>query len=77
MARWRVLLQGERFDLEELPKLFTDPVGRVIEDGDSFYLEASQFEGLENVAAAQRGAAVRRFSEAKELRKVCTSRTGC
>jgi hypothetical protein len=58
LARWRVLLQGERFDLEELPKLFTDPVGHVIEDADGFYLEASQFEGLEDAvkvtAAANR-----------------------
>lgn len=50
MARWRVLLQGETFDLEELPGLFTDPLCRVSKDVDGFYLEASQFESLEDAA---------------------------
>lgn len=45
-----MLLQGETFDLEELPGLFTDPLCRVFRDADGFYLEASQFEGLEDAA---------------------------
>jgi len=46
MPKWLVRLKGERFDLEDLPKLLRSPEFRVIEENDSFYLESSEFNSL-------------------------------
>jgi hypothetical protein len=46
MARWQVELTGHSFDLEELPRLFTAPELRVVEDDGRYFLEAKQFETL-------------------------------
>jgi hypothetical protein len=46
MARWQVEITGDRFDLEDLPGLFTNPAFRVVEVDGSYFLEASAFEAL-------------------------------
>ena len=46
MPKWLVRLKGERFDLEDFPKLFRSPEVRVIEESGSFYLESSEFDSL-------------------------------
>lgn len=46
MPKWLVRLKGERFDLEDFPKLFCLPEVRVIEENDSFYLDSSEFTFL-------------------------------
>jgi hypothetical protein len=46
MARWQVELTGHAFDLEELPRLLTDPKLRVVEEEGRYLLEAEQFEAL-------------------------------
>jgi hypothetical protein len=43
-ARWRVRLDGEAFDLEDLPRMFSAPSLRVIVDGDAYFLEAAAFD---------------------------------
>lgn len=50
MARWQVELTGHAFDLEELPRLLTDPKLRVVEKEDRYLLEAEQFEALTQAA---------------------------
>ncbi|MCJ7637237.1 MAG: hypothetical protein MUO21_07075, partial [Nitrososphaeraceae archaeon] len=46
MPKWLVRLKGERFDLEDFPKLLRSPEVRVIEESGSFYLESSEFDSL-------------------------------
>jgi len=46
MSKWLVRLKGERFDLEDLPKLFCLSKAKVVEEGGSFYLESSEFNSL-------------------------------
>lgn len=50
MRRWRARLIGEKFDLEEIPRLFTAPERRVVEDEGDYFLESESFEMLEDVA---------------------------
>jgi hypothetical protein len=56
MSRWRVELDGEKFDLEDLPELLTGDEVRVVEDGDAYYLEAAAFENLDDSAAVYEAA---------------------
>lgn len=51
MSRWRVELEGEQFDLEDLPRLLTGDDAQVIQDGDVYYLEAAEFEGVDDSGA--------------------------
>ena len=51
MSKWQVELTGHRFDLKELPRLFTSPDLRVIEQDGRYQLEAADFEGLHESAA--------------------------
>lgn len=46
MPKWLVRLKGERFDLEDFPKLLRLPEVKVIEEDGSFYLESSEFNSL-------------------------------
>ena len=46
MPKWLVRLKGERFDLEDFPKLPRSPEVRVVEENSSFYLESSEFNSL-------------------------------
>ena len=46
MPKWLVRLKGERFDLEDFPKLLCSPEVRVVEENGSFYLESSEFNSL-------------------------------
>jgi len=46
MPKWLVRLKGERFDIEDLPKLLRSPEVRVVEENGSFYLESSEFNSL-------------------------------
>ena len=46
MPKWLVRLKGERFDLEDFPKLLRSPEVRVVEENGSFYLESSEFNSL-------------------------------
>jgi hypothetical protein len=50
MARWQVELNGHSFDLEELPRLLTDPKLRVVEEDGRYLLEAEPFEALTQAA---------------------------
>jgi hypothetical protein len=58
-ARWRVRLNGELFDLEDLPRMFSAPGLRVIVEGDAYFLEAAAFD-----READQGAV---FAEAERL----------
>jgi hypothetical protein len=44
-----VRLKGERFDLEDFPKLLCSPEVRIVEEDGSFYLESSEFNSLTSV----------------------------
>jgi len=46
MPKWLVRLKGERFDLEDFPKLLRSPEIKVVEENGSFYLESSEFNSL-------------------------------
>jgi len=46
MPKWLVRLKGERFDLEDFPKLLCSPEVRVVEENGSYYLESSEFNSL-------------------------------
>ena len=46
MPKWLVRLKGERFDLEDFPKLLRSPEVRVVEENGSFYLESSEFNSM-------------------------------
>jgi len=46
VSKWLVRLKGERFDLEDFPKLLRSPEVRVVEESGSFYLESSEFNSL-------------------------------
>lgn len=46
MPKWLVRLKGERFDLEDFPKLLRSPEVKVVEEDGSFYLESSEFNSL-------------------------------
>lgn len=46
MPKWLVKLKGERFDLEDFPKLLRSPEVRVVEENGSFYLESNEFNSL-------------------------------
>ena len=46
MPKWLVRLKGERFDLENFPKLLCSLEVRVVEENGSFYLESSEFNSL-------------------------------
>jgi hypothetical protein len=46
MPKWLVRLKGERFDLDDFPKLLRSPEVRVVEENGSFYLESSEFNSL-------------------------------
>lgn len=48
--RWKVQLTGERFDLEDLPRLLDEPELEVRQDGERFFLCSSRFSTLETVA---------------------------
>jgi hypothetical protein len=56
VARWRVQLKGEKFDLEDLPELFTAPDLRVVEQEATYFLEAAAFDALQEAGAVQRAA---------------------
>jgi hypothetical protein len=56
MARWHVEVNGHAFDLEELPRLLTDPKLRVVEKEGRYLLEAEQFEALTQAAEVHREA---------------------
>jgi len=44
--KWLVRLQGERFDLDDLPPLVCSPEHTVIEEDGSYYLKSSDFDSL-------------------------------
>jgi hypothetical protein len=46
MSRWHVELTGHQFDLEDLPRWFTAPELRVVEEDGHFLLETEKFDGL-------------------------------
>lgn len=46
MSEWLVQLSGHKFDLEELPKLFSSPDLEVVEDKGKYYLKSSEFNSL-------------------------------
>jgi len=46
MPKWLVRLKGERFDLEDFPKLLRLSKVKVVEEDGSFYLESSEFNSL-------------------------------
>lgn len=46
MARWRVRLEGNVLDLEDLPAHFTSPNLRVVEDAGGYFVESATFEGF-------------------------------
>jgi hypothetical protein len=46
MPNWLVKLEGEKFDLEDLPSLLRSPEHTVIEDNGSYYLKSSDFNSL-------------------------------
>jgi hypothetical protein len=46
MPEWLVRLEGEKFDLEDLPSLLCSPENTVIEEDSSYYLKSSQFKSL-------------------------------
>jgi len=46
MPKWLIRLKGERFDLEDFPKLLRLPEVKVVEEDGSFYLESSEFNSL-------------------------------
>lgn len=46
MPKWLVRLKGERFDLEDFPKLLRSSEVRVVEENGSFYLESNEFNSL-------------------------------
>ncbi len=56
MTRWRVQLEGEGFDLEELPHFFTAPELRVVEDDGVYFLESVTFDGIGEAEEADREA---------------------
>jgi len=47
MAEWRVLLQGNNFDLQELEKILQDHEPRIIQENGRFYLKSKDWEQLE------------------------------
>lgn len=46
MPNWLVKLEGEKFDLEDLPSLLRSPEHTVIEENGSYYLKSSDFDSL-------------------------------
>jgi len=46
MAEWKVELQGDRFDLEELPEIFHSSDLRVVEEDAKFFLKSHDFNSL-------------------------------
>jgi len=46
MPKWLIRLKGERFDLEDFPKLLCSPEVKIVEENGSFYLESSEFNSL-------------------------------
>jgi hypothetical protein len=56
MSRWQVELTGHQFDLEDLPRWFTVPELRVVEQEGHFLLEAEQFDDLHESAAVHSAA---------------------
>ncbi|NWF78188.1 MAG: hypothetical protein HXY36_06410 [Chloroflexi bacterium] len=46
MPKWLVRLEGEKFDLEDLPSLLCSPKHTVIEEDGLYYLESSDFDSL-------------------------------
>lgn len=46
MPKWLVRLKGERFDLEDFPKLLRLSEVKVVEEDGLFYLESSEFNSL-------------------------------
>jgi len=46
MPRWLVRLEGEKFDLEDLPSLVCSPEYTVIEEDGLYYLGSSDFDSL-------------------------------
>ncbi|MBE0415062.1 MAG: hypothetical protein IBX36_00770 [Dehalococcoidia bacterium] len=46
MAKWLVRLKGEKFDLEDLPRLLHSPELAVSEENGFYYLQSSEFESL-------------------------------
>jgi len=46
MPKWLVGLEGEKFDLEDLPSLLCSPEHTVIEEDGLYYLESSDFDSL-------------------------------
>ena len=46
MPKWLVRLKGERFDLEDFPKLLRLAKAKVVEEDGSFYLKSSEFNSL-------------------------------
>jgi len=46
MPKWLVRLKGERFDLEDFPKLLRLSKVKIVEEDGSFYLESSEFNSL-------------------------------
>jgi hypothetical protein len=47
VTQWRVQLQGDEFDLEDLPQLFSSRQLQVIRDGTDYYLLAEDFDAKE------------------------------
>jgi hypothetical protein len=47
MPNWSVQLTGDTFDLKDLPKWFTNPDLRVVEESDGYYLRSDRFEAYE------------------------------
>ena len=47
----KVRLLGERFDLEDLPELFTLPSLRILTEGEDYFLQASSLDSLDDSAA--------------------------
>lgn len=56
MSKWQVELTGHQFDLEDLPRWFTAPELRVVEQDGHFLLEAEQFDDLHESAAVHAAA---------------------
>lgn len=46
MKEWWVRLQGEQFDLQELPLLFSSPEVTVFEEEGEYYLKSTEFNSL-------------------------------
>jgi hypothetical protein len=56
MSKWQVELTGHQFDLEDLPRWFTAPELRVVEQDGRFLLEAERFDDLHESAAVHAAA---------------------